>query len=510
MKRVSNIYKKRSTLKLVLLLLALIIALLTLFYTNLLTSAIAKEEERKVKLWADAIRNKAGLVKSTDSLFNRIALDERNYVKLWSDATSLLPIVEDPNMLTFLSEISRNNNKIPILLINEDNRIIGARNFEDASNFNGQPFEGEIKSRFSLYPPLQIRVNISGVNIINDVYYLDSKLFLELKEILNGQMQSFISEVVINSASVPVIMTDADQQIISHGNLSDSENKNQKDRLTRFKKMQKEGQHMTVEIADKEIVHIYYENSNIINQLKFFPFVQLAIFAGFLFLAYLAFSSSRNAEQNQVWVGMSKETAHQLGTPLSSLAAWLEIIRDADPKDLKDMQVVDEMEKDINRLNLIAERFSKIGSIPELAKIPVKPVLEDIISYFKARSSRLVTFELICAEDQMAFMHKELLDWVFENLIKNALDAMEGEGNIVIYVTSSSGLVFIDIEDSGKGIQKSEWNRIFQPGYTTKKRGWGLGLSLARRIIEIYHKGKIFVKHSEPGKGSTFRVVLNS
>ena len=402
-------------------------------------------------------------------------------------------------MLTFLSEISRNNNKIPILLVNEESKIIGARNFENANNYIGKNFESDIKQQFSKYPPIPIRVVIAGVQIINDVYYQDSKLFLELKEILNGQMQSFISEVVINSASVPVIMTDEKGNIISHGNLSSGSELTRTIVSQRLQEMKKEGQHMTVEIADAEFVNIYYENSNIINQLKFFPFVQLAIFAGFLFLAYLAFSSSRNAEQNQVWVGMSKETAHQLGTPLSSLNAWLEIIRDSKPEELKDLHIVDEMEKDLVRLNLIAERFSKIGSIPELARVPIKPILEDIISYFKARSSRLVQFELICSDDLHALAHKELLDWVFENLIKNALDAMEGEGNIVIYITSSGKQVFIDIEDSGKGIPKSEWNRIFQPGYTTKTRGWGLGLSLARRIIEIYHRGKIFVKHSEPG-----------
>ena len=265
-----------------LLLLACLIALLTLFYTNRLTSAIAKEEERKVKLWADAIRNKAGLVKSTDSLFNRIAEDERNYVKLWSDATALLPVVEDPDMLTFLSEISRNNNKIPILLVNEESKIIGARNFENANNYIGKNFESDIKQQFSKYPPIPIRVVIAGVQIINDVYYQDSKLFLELKEILNGQMQSFISEVVINSASVPVIMTDEKGNIISHGNLSSGSELTRTIVSQRLQEMKKEGQHMTVEIADAEFVNIYYENSNIINQLKFFPFVQLAIFAGFL------------------------------------------------------------------------------------------------------------------------------------------------------------------------------------------------------------------------------------
>jgi signal transduction histidine kinase len=226
----------------------------------------------------------------------------------------------------------------------------------------------------------------------------------------------------------------------------------------------------------------------------------------FLFVSYLAFSTSRKAEQNQVWVGMAKETAHQLGTPLSSLIAWLEIIKGKSPND----EFVIELEKDVQRLSTITDRFSKIGSAPALKKENLTTVIENAIGYIRTRSSSKVIFSLENAQqyDVEAPLNIALFDWVLENIFKNAIDAMSGEGNIHVKITDQQQFAYIDISDTGKGIPKSKYKDVFKPGFTSKSRGWGLGLSLSKRIVEEYHEGQIFVKSSELNKGTTFRIVL--
>ncbi|MCK5463618.1 MAG: HAMP domain-containing histidine kinase, partial [Bacteroidales bacterium] len=226
----------------------------------------------------------------------------------------------------------------------------------------------------------------------------------------------------------------------------------------------------------------------------------------FILVAYLAFSASRRAEQNQVWVGLSKETAHQLGTPTSSLIGWVELLKEKHP----DKKLVSELEKDAGRLEEITERFSKIGSKPVLKNANILEVLKESVAYLEARTSDGVSFSFDSdSKDHMVPINRALFQWVVENLCKNSVDAMEGNGSIKITVSDQLKQVLIDFEDSGKGIPKNRHKTIFKPGYTTKRRGWGLGLSLAKRIIEIYHKGKIFVLHSEPGKGAVIRIILH-
>jgi signal transduction histidine kinase len=238
--------------------------------------------------------------------------------------------------------------------------------------------------------------------------------------------------------------------------------------------------------------------------IKYFPFIQLGVIAFLILIGYSLFSTARKAEQNQVWVGMAKETAHQLGTPLSSLIAWNELI-----KALGGNDDFIEIEKDINRLETITERFSKIGSKPQLDKKNISEVLQHAVDYMRSRTSKKIIFTLKSENNLEVKCNVALFEWVIENLIRNAADAMEGEGQINIHVFDQSQFVYIDIEDTGKGIPKSKFKTVFKPGYTTKKRGWGLGLSLTKRIIENYHGGKIFIKGSEIDKGTTFRIVLN-
>jgi len=255
---------------------------------------------------------------------------------------------------------------------------------------------------------------------------------------------------------------------------------------------------------------VYYKDSDLLTQLKYFPYVQLLVIAIFLIMAYTAFNSSRKSEQNQVWVGLAKETAHQLGTPISSLMAWTELLKEK--FNAEDDPLIAEMENDVKRLEIVADRFSKIGSKPKLEDHKVYAVVKDFVDYFRVRVSKNITFEMKGNPHLMAGLNVPLFDWVIENLLKNAVNAIDGKGNIKVEISGNKikKQVFIDVTDTGKGIQRSKFDTVFQPGYTTRKRGWGLGLSLTKRMVENYHNGQIFVRDSELGKGTTFRIVLKN
>lgn len=261
--------------------------------------------------------------------------------------------------------------------------------------------------------------------------------------------------------------------------------------------------------ADGYSKFLYYKQTRLLTLLEYFPWIQALLFLAFIGIGYLAFSTARRAEQNQVWVGMAKETAHQLGTPISAIIAWLEHLKIMKPDDEETMEIVGELENDVERLNLIADRFSKIGSAPKLEKLNVAAQLEDCREYMQKRAPRKVTFDFP-EQDQQFFadINPPLFNWVIENLIRNALDAMDGEGEISAKLTQNSTHVIIDLSDTGSGIPPNKLKTVFEPGFTTKKRGWGLGLSLAKRIIESYHSGKIFVRNSVLEKGTTFTIKL--
>ncbi len=253
---------------------------------------------------------------------------------------------------------------------------------------------------------------------------------------------------------------------------------------------------------------IYYKDSLLLTRLKLFPYIQLSVIAVFLLIAYTAFNSSRKSEQNQVWVGLAKETAHQLGTPISSLMAWIELLKNK--FDAEDDPLITEMENDVKRLEIVADRFSKIGSKPKLEPHIVFDVINEFVDYFKVRVNNNISFEITGNTELKAGLNIPLFDWVIENLLKNAVNAIDDKGSIKINIFTNKvqDQVFIDVTDTGKGISRSKFKTIFQPGYTTRKRGWGLGLSLTKRIIQNYHNGNIFVKDSELGKGTTFRIIL--
>lgn len=275
---------------------------------------------------------------------------------------------------------------------------------------------------------------------------------------------------------------------------------------------QMKSQHLPIEIElyNGEKLFVYYKDSLLLMQLRVFPYVQLTLIALFLAIAYSVFNSIKKSEQNQVWVGLAKETAHQLGTPISSLMAWIELMRDK--FDAKDDPLIGEMENDVHRLEIVADRFSKIGSKPLLENHVVYDVITNFANYFQKRTSDKIKISVSGDTLVEAQINVPLFDWVIENILKNAANAIEAEGTIAVLITENIAKeqIFIDISDTGKGIPKNKFETIFQPGYTTRKRGWGLGLSLTRRMVENYHSGQVFVKESELGKGTTFRIILKS
>jgi two-component sensor histidine kinase len=254
---------------------------------------------------------------------------------------------------------------------------------------------------------------------------------------------------------------------------------------------------------------VYYFHSKLVTYIKFFPLVQILLIGTYIGIGYFLFNSSRRAEQNRVWAGMAKETAHQLGTPISAMLGWMSYLREISSDSPEHLEVVDELEKDVDRLNLVADRFSKIGSLPELKPYKLYDVISEGVDYMQRRSPKHINFEITDKSDaSTVLINDHLFQWVIENLLRNAIDAMDGKGKINCSIYKTDEHVCLDIADTGKGIPASKFKTVFQPGYSTKKRGWGLGLSLAKRIVENYHKGKIFVKSSRPGEGTTFTVKL--
>lgn len=335
----------------------------------------------------------------------------------------------------------------------------------------------------------------------------------------------FISLIfaVRDSLSLPAIITDQNDKIILWRDLDSSKTNIEKAALDSGSNLQYDPIYFEKELHTMKKAHppiqldldtgekwfVYYKDSEALQQLRIFPYIQLSLIGIFLIIAYTVFNSIRNSEQNLVWVGMAKEAAHQLGTPISSLMGWLELARVT--YESKDDSLFNEMERDVQRLEIVADRFSKIGSTPSLSNHVVYAVVEDYVNYFKIRTSKRITFELTGDQHVEAKLNVQVFDWIIENLLKNAVNAIEGEGQIGVNISENIAKeeIFIDISDTGKGIPRSNWETIFQPGFTTRKRGWGLGLSLTKRMV-YYHRGQIFVKESEIGKGTTFRIILKS
>lgn len=323
----------------------------------------------------------------------------------------------------------------------------------------------------------------------------------------SNQDITLIVKISDQNTSIPLIVTNEADSILIFKNITLPPNRQQEVLHKELRKMKQQNAPIEIYISDIQKQYLYYRESYLLRNLRLFPVVQLLVIFLFIGVAYLAFSASRRAEQNQVWVGMSKETAHQLGTPISSLLAWLELLKLQNT----DETTLSELEKDISRLEKITARFSKIGSKPELILTNLVDVIHSSVEYLKHRSPEKVKYEIRYdqAQNWEIPLNEALFSWVVENLSKNAMDAMNGSGQITFSLRQKEEQVIVDVTDTGKGILKSQFKTIFQPGFSTKKRGWGLGLSLAKRIVENYHKGRIFIRDSEINKGTTFRIILH-
>lgn len=498
-----NIYTQKKRWKLSLFIVAMVIVTASLWYSNIMVRKIASDERQNIQIWANAIQQRASLVDYTEDFFESIKAEERKRVELLAEATKRLIYAEDSEELTFYSEIIAGNTTIPVIQTDSYGNIIRVKNV-DFSITDVPVLEGKLKEEFTIYEP----VKVSAYGNVSYLYYKDSRTYTELRVYLDDLVQSFIAEVVLNSASVPVIITDSTKsKVLEFGNIDSLKIADTSYLQRTIQEMTDQNDPIRLDLEEQGTWYIFWKDSYLLTQLRFYPFVQFGVIGVFLFIAYLLFSTARKSEQNQVWVGMSKETAHQLGTPISSMIAWIELLK---LKQL-DNKIVHEIEKDIGRLEIVTERFSKIGSPPKLIPENLVASIYDTIHYIKTRTPKKIQYSINLPRDHQIILplNPNLFGWVIENLCKNAIDAMAGNGKIDITITEDAKRVYVDVSDNGKGIPRYQHKTIFSPGYTSKKRGWGLGLTLSKRIIQNYHRGKIFVKFSAPDAGTTFRIILN-
>lgn len=479
-----------------------------LYYSNLLLSDIAKEERNKVELWANAVKHKAELVNSTNKFFNEIKKEEGHRAQEFAQVFQKLNEASTSEELnTYLTEIEQNKekNKFPLILASENGDISYTAN--ETSEVQGLKNVHQLGERIAEYDSIVLHYDPDDPICYVTIFYKQAQVYTDLKAALDTLQSSFFQEIVSNTASIPVLVTHAETQaVIFAGNVDKSEYATPAATAELISRMGNANHPIEVFLPDNGPCLVYYEESPVLQRLRYFPYIQFVIIIIFVVIAYLLFSFARRSEQNRVWVGMSKETAHQLGTPISSLMAWTEILRDSEV----DPDTVEEIDKDVKRLETIAQRFSKIGSVPELRDENVGEVIRDFTSYLRTRISSKVEirFSAESYEPINLPINRYLFEWVIENLCKNSVDAMNGNGLITIEITQDNKHVHIDISDTGKGIPAKKQKTIFNPGYTSKSRGWGLGLTLAKRIIKEYHKGKLYVKNSVVGKGTTMRITL--
>lgn len=499
-----NIYSQKQKWKWLLFAVAILIVFTSLWYTNNLVRSIANDERAKVKLWAEAVEKKANLIRFTNDLFTKIKLEERKKAELYAEATKQLATMSDNGDISFVLKVLQDNTTVPVILTDENGNFSASRNLDSLRENDTAYINKELALMKESYAPVVIKTYKNHVNFL---YYKDSKVFSDIKLVFDKLTRSFLDEVALNTADVPVIYTDSSKTIVLQKNdkidsLSILPNKLQ----STLENLSKQNPPIAVNLGEGTTNYIFYAESELLTTLKYYPYVQFGVIGLFLLIAYILFSTARKAEQDQVWVGMSKETAHQLGTPLSSLMGWNEHLRSIGV----DESIVNEMNRDINRLNTITDRFSKIGSQPTLHDEDICKVIQHATDYLKQRTSKNVKYEVIVPNKELHVqLSVPLFEWVIENLCKNAVDAMDGKGQITVVLEEIPEGIAIDISDTGKGIPKSKFKTVFEPGFTTKQRGWGLGLSLCKRIIENYHSGKIFVLNSEINKGTTFRILLH-
>lgn len=515
-----NLYSNKQKWKVALLVFALLLVGVSLFVSNSIVTRVAERERDRVRQWADAIKKKVELVQLTDRTFSQLRDKERAEMEMWINATKEIskPIEGDfmPDYTLPLNIINKNTD-IPVILLDNNKSISTFRNLSfDTSDIRSmypgltskqlqRKFEDSLRS---LSDTWKLKNPAFTVEIYEGLFmtytYNDSREIQKLERERDSLFQSFNRELIENQGLVPVLLIDAKTDSVLASNLPERKVRDSilPNTISTLKAINAP---IEINFSNEQNSLLLYDDSPELKQLQYFPYIQFGIIGLFILIGYLIFSTFRKAEQNQVWAGMAKETAHQLGTPLSSLMAWIQLLesQQADP------MIVAEMQKDINRLETVTDRFSKIGSGTKLEMKNIVETTRSVMDYLRHRISSKIEFTFDAEHPDIQTMHNPpLMEWVIENIAKNAVDSMETAGKLSVYVHQTPEWVHIDIRDTGKGISPKKFKTIFEPGFTTKKRGWGLGLSLVKRIVNEYHKGKVFVLESELGKGTAFRISI--
>ncbi|OJX36840.1 MAG: hypothetical protein BGO87_13730 [Flavobacteriia bacterium 40-80] len=515
-----NLYSNKQKWKIFLLFIALLLMGISIYFSNSIVDKVRIRERERAKNWADAIKKKAELVQLTNHSFSELKNKEKEEMELWIEATISIsrPTALEQDMdYEFPLKIISKNKKIPVIVTDQFGNVASHINLKfDENSLQEQHPEWSKKEVKRIFQDSLKKLSKNWIRsrrsftieVYDDLFmtyaYGNSFNIERLEFERDSLIQAFNQELIQNKNLVPILLVDKEADTIIATNLPTE--KTTKSRLQQTKS-ELSGANTPIELVFSNAQNsvLYYDKSFELKQLQYYPYIQFSIIGLFIFIAYLIFSTFRKAEQNQVWAGMAKETAHQLGTPLSSLIAWVELL-DAQGVD---ESIVKEMRKDVVRLETVTNRFSKIGSETLLDETNIITTVRNTFDYIQNRVSSKIAFHFSASSDDIQIPHnRPLMEWVVENVIKNAVDAMRASGRIDVHLSQEGKSVYIDISDTGKGILQKDIKNIFKPGFTTKKRGWGLGLSLVKRIITEYHKGKISVLKTEVDKGTTFRIIL--
>lgn len=495
-----NYSPRNSRLRWLFILIGCVLAVFFFMRINKIVIQLRIEEQRKIEMWANAVSRKARFVEHSEEFFNMVAQEERIRVQQFITAHKYILSQPLDAELNFYYDFIVNNKSIPVVITDEFNNILLSQNVDLSPE--EKVLVGDRLRQFSKNPPIEYAV--SGMNF--KLYYSESNVYSNLKEMLTYFTRNFMNDVVNNSVLIPVVITDSTQKhVIASGNI-ESWRLSGNHLAKTLEDMANENGVMPINLPDHPNAKIFYTRSKLITTLRYYPIVYFVLMFVFVVLIFRLYLASKKNEENKLWIGMNKETAHQLGTPISALVAWVEYLK-LQPENAP---ICEEITKDINRLNTITQRFSQVGVSPELTEQDLVSVVDNAMNYLKLRGSKKVSYSINLPRGEQIILpiNQYLFEWTLENLLKNAIDAMGGIGSFSLDMTQDSKRVYIDMTDSGRGMAKKQFKKIFEPGYTTKERGWGMGLSLAKRIVEEYHHGKIFVKQSAIGKGTTFRIIL--
>lgn len=498
-------FKAKNKVEIGIMLVIVGIAATSIFYANKIADRIQKQEEAQVILWAKTISEKAKVLKMSNEIFLKLAEEERKKVEITSKATQLIAIDNyNENTTSLLLDIITLNNQIPLIQTDENYIITDYKNISQPI-VKGKKISKSNFNEFFKYPPIEV----AYADKKNYIFYKESIIYQNISSVIKQSGQQFVEEITNNTSMLPIVILNSNKQVITSANIPEEYSSNPTKLKSYIEDLTRSQEPIVLDIDPKKITYLYYKSSHLASYIKWFPIVLYAVLGAVFILAFAAIRNVRKYEKNQIWVGMSKETAHQLGTPISSLSAWLEVLYDQENMPDSRRNVLGEMKKDINRLALIADRFSKIGSKPKLESIQLAEILTSCTDYLRKRGSSKIKLELIEIDPSLRVeINRQLFEWVIENLVKNAMDAIQHEGKIAMEVMKIKGRVLIDVKDTGKGMQPEDVDKIFEPGFTTKKRGWGLGLSLCKRIIEEYFYGKIYVLQTKIGIGTVMRIEL--